>query len=183
MWAASEAIELHGGNGYIQDFVTPRLLRDAQVLPIWEGTTNVLTLDLLRAMTKEDALRHLLAEVDRVLAEPVPGMPAGLDERLRAERTAVEAAAARLLELPAGSRAVAARDFADRLARWYSAVLLLDAARREADADEAAYLLVVAEALANQYALGSDDPARWLGDVGRVRGFAGLIWRGAGVSR
>ncbi|CAM5609318.1 Isovaleryl-CoA dehydrogenase OS=Lysinibacillus sphaericus CBAM5 OX=1400869 GN=P799_00590 PE=3 SV=1 [Lysinibacillus sphaericus] len=39
---ASEAIELHGGNGYIEDFVTPRLLRDAQVLTVWEGTANIL---------------------------------------------------------------------------------------------------------------------------------------------
>ncbi|MDV2884429.1 acyl-CoA dehydrogenase family protein [Alkalihalophilus pseudofirmus] len=47
-----EAIELLGGNGYIEDFVTPRLLRDAQVLTVWEGTANILGLELLRLMKK-----------------------------------------------------------------------------------------------------------------------------------
>ncbi len=41
----SEAIEAFGGAGYIEDTGIPMLLRDTQVLPIWEGTTNVLSLD------------------------------------------------------------------------------------------------------------------------------------------
>jgi len=55
---AHEAIEIHGGNGYIEDFVTPRLLRDAQVLTVWEGTANILGLELLRLVNKFSA--HLL---------------------------------------------------------------------------------------------------------------------------
>jgi len=43
----SEAIEAFGGAGYVEDTGLPVLLRDAQVLPIWEGTTNVLALDAL----------------------------------------------------------------------------------------------------------------------------------------
>jgi acyl-CoA dehydrogenase len=49
---AHEAIEMHGGNGYIEDFVTPRLLRDAQVLTVWEGTANILGLEVLRLVRK-----------------------------------------------------------------------------------------------------------------------------------
>lgn len=45
----SEILECFGGAGYVEDTGIARLLRDAQVLPIWEGTTNVLSLDLLRA--------------------------------------------------------------------------------------------------------------------------------------
>jgi alkylation response protein AidB-like acyl-CoA dehydrogenase len=60
VWAASECMELIGGNGYIEDFPMARLLRDAQVLPIWEGTTNILTLDVLRACAKESAHEPLL---------------------------------------------------------------------------------------------------------------------------
>jgi alkylation response protein AidB-like acyl-CoA dehydrogenase len=45
--AVSEIIESFGGAGYVEDTGLPQLLRDAQVLPIWEGTTNVLALDLL----------------------------------------------------------------------------------------------------------------------------------------
>ncbi len=51
---ASEAIECFGGAGYIEDTGLPRLLADAQVLPIWEGTTNVLSLDTLRAIAKDN---------------------------------------------------------------------------------------------------------------------------------
>ncbi|HEV8266974.1 MAG TPA: acyl-CoA dehydrogenase family protein, partial [Thermoanaerobaculia bacterium] len=57
----SEAMELVGGNGYIEESPLPRLLRDAQVLPIWEGTTNVLVLDFLRVARKEGLARPLLA--------------------------------------------------------------------------------------------------------------------------
>jgi acyl-CoA dehydrogenase len=49
---AHETIEMHGGNGYIEDFVTPRLLRDAQVLTVWEGTANILGLEVLRLIRK-----------------------------------------------------------------------------------------------------------------------------------
>jgi alkylation response protein AidB-like acyl-CoA dehydrogenase len=45
---ASEVLEAFGGAGYIEDTGLPVLLRDSQVLPIWEGTTNVLSLDALR---------------------------------------------------------------------------------------------------------------------------------------
>jgi alkylation response protein AidB-like acyl-CoA dehydrogenase len=47
---ASEVLEAFGGAGYIEDTGLPMLLRDSQVLPIWEGTTNVLALDTLRAL-------------------------------------------------------------------------------------------------------------------------------------
>lgn len=56
-----EAIEMHGGNGYIEDFVTPRLLRDAQVLTVWEGTENILGLEVLRLIQKYN--------IDQVFAE------------------------------------------------------------------------------------------------------------------
>jgi acyl-CoA dehydrogenase len=47
----SEVIEAFGGAGYVEDTGLPQLLRDSQVLPIWEGTTNVLSLDTLRALS------------------------------------------------------------------------------------------------------------------------------------
>jgi alkylation response protein AidB-like acyl-CoA dehydrogenase len=60
---ASEALECFGGAGYIEDTGLPRLLRDAQVLPIWEGTTNVLSLDLLRAEAREGAFTALVQDL------------------------------------------------------------------------------------------------------------------------
>lgn len=57
---SSEVVEIFGGAGYIEDTGIPRLLRDGQVFSIWEGTTNVLALDMLRAFDKEQALPALL---------------------------------------------------------------------------------------------------------------------------
>jgi len=62
---ASETLELFGGAGYIEDTGLPVLLRDAQVLSIWEGTTNVLSLDAIRAVERDDALSAYVAEVRR----------------------------------------------------------------------------------------------------------------------
>src|SRR5262249_39306737 len=57
---ASEVLEAFGGAGYVEDTGLPRLLRDAQVLSIWEGTTNVLSLDTLRAIEKDGAFEPFL---------------------------------------------------------------------------------------------------------------------------
>ena len=79
VWAASESLEMVGGNGYIEEFPTARLLRDAQVLPVWEGTTNILTLDVLRACAKVGAHQPLLAMVDDAALGPELARIASLD--------------------------------------------------------------------------------------------------------
>jgi len=60
---ASEVLECFGGAGYVEDTGLPKLLRDAQVLAIWEGTTNVLSLDMLRAFEKEKGLEAMQADL------------------------------------------------------------------------------------------------------------------------
>ena len=57
----SEVIEAFGGAGYVEDTGLPTLLRDAHVLPIWEGTTNVLALDTLRALAQPGAWEAILS--------------------------------------------------------------------------------------------------------------------------
>jgi acyl-CoA dehydrogenase len=57
---ASDAIEIHGGNGYIETWPVARLLRDAQVNTIWEGADNILCLDVRRGIERIDAHRPLL---------------------------------------------------------------------------------------------------------------------------
>ena len=60
----SEGLECFGGQGYIEETGLPRLLRDAQVLPIWEGTTNILSLDTLRVLTStQGAASSVLIDV------------------------------------------------------------------------------------------------------------------------
>jgi len=85
--AASETLECFGGAGYVEDTGLPVLLRDAQVLSIWEGTTNVLALDALRACAAGDALSACADEVDALCAEARAG------ELPRVGRAAVEAVA------------------------------------------------------------------------------------------
>jgi alkylation response protein AidB-like acyl-CoA dehydrogenase len=58
--AASDAIEIHGGNGYIEQWPVARLLRDAQVNTVWEGPDNILCLDVRRGMERDGADRALL---------------------------------------------------------------------------------------------------------------------------
>src|SRR5690606_36839145 len=65
---ASEALECFGGAGYVEDTGLPALLRDAQVLPIWEGTTNVLALDAVLRGSLEAGLPALQARIDHCLA-------------------------------------------------------------------------------------------------------------------
>jgi putative acyl-CoA dehydrogenase len=50
---AVEAVECHGGNGFIEDHLMARLYREAPLNGIWEGTGNVICLDVLRSMTRE----------------------------------------------------------------------------------------------------------------------------------
>jgi len=64
---ASETCEAFGGAGYIENTGIPQLLRDAQVFPIWEGTTNVLALDALRALDGVRGIDLLRREAGFVL--------------------------------------------------------------------------------------------------------------------
>ncbi|MGC2655840.1 MAG: acyl-CoA dehydrogenase family protein [Mycobacterium sp.] len=60
---ASDAIEIHGGNGYIESWPVERLLRDAQVNTIWEGPDNILCLDVRRGIERLQAHEPLLARL------------------------------------------------------------------------------------------------------------------------
>lgn len=100
----SEAMEIVGGNGYIEDSVMPRLLRDAQVLPIWEGTTNILVLDALRAARKGESMLALLGRIRGALPEEA--------DRLESEVGEMEEENA--------------RDWFDRLARLLQVALLVE---------------------------------------------------------
>jgi putative acyl-CoA dehydrogenase len=71
---AYEALETHGGNGYIEDSGMPRIYREAPLSSIWEGSGNVMALDVLRALMRTPAaLEAFFDEVDEA---------AGADARL-----------------------------------------------------------------------------------------------------
>lgn len=81
---ASEVLEAFGGAGYIEDTGLPRLLRDSQVLPIWEGTTNVLSLDLLRALAKTGSLDPIHREIHGCVENADPSVKAAAETATRA---------------------------------------------------------------------------------------------------
>ena len=61
-----EAMECHGGPGYIEDSIMPRLYREAPVNSIWEGSGNVIGLDVLRAIGREpEVIAALMAELEK----------------------------------------------------------------------------------------------------------------------
>jgi putative acyl-CoA dehydrogenase len=61
----AETMEVLGGNGYVEESILPRLYREAPLPSIWEGSGNVICLDVLRAMQKDDAaIPSVLAELD-----------------------------------------------------------------------------------------------------------------------
>lgn len=83
VYIVRECMELMGGNGYIEDFVMPKLLRDVNVLPIWEGSGNIIALDILRAAKKSKGLREIIRQIEHI-AEESPEHASMLQNRLEA---------------------------------------------------------------------------------------------------
>jgi hypothetical protein len=126
---ASEVLEAFGGAGYVEDTGLPALLRDSQVLSIWEGTTNVLALDALRALLAADggpdrALGILAGEVRRATA----AADGGLETVAAAAGAALDGAAAWLRGAVDRGDALeaGARRFALTLGRALEAALLVE---------------------------------------------------------
>jgi acyl-CoA dehydrogenase len=126
----SELIEAFGGAGYVEDTGIPVLLRDAQVLPIWEGTTNVLSLDLL--------LRTELDSGLEALRQRIVDACASASARLQAAAGAALAAVNRAIEWHRATndrqlRQAGARRFTLTLGRALELALLIELATRITD--------------------------------------------------
>lgn len=145
---ASEALEAFGGAGYVEDSGLPWLLRDAQVLPIWEGTTNVLSLDTLRALGKGGALEAIAAEVETCCASATDP---GLGKPVEVARAALRHATAWVQEaMPHPTRLEAgARRFAMTLGRTLELALLCQHAQWALDHKHGPRLAAAARRLAH----------------------------------
>jgi acyl-CoA dehydrogenase len=128
----SEIVESFGGAGYVEDTGIPQLLRDAQVFPIWEGTTNVLSLDVLRAIASGGALAAL--EVESATLASAVREPLLLELANRA--LAVLRHAQRWSEqADAGQLEAGARRFAMTVGRAFALLLLARQAQWSLDHD------------------------------------------------
>ena len=119
-----DAMEVRGGCGYIEEWTEPRLVRDAHLGSIWEGTSNIVALDVLRAINRENSLPALRRHVDQLLAEGVPCT----DALAATQQDAIERSFAFAAMAAEGNRAELARQAATLL---YHAVSIA-ALRREA---------------------------------------------------
>lgn len=122
----TEAMEFFGGVGYIEDSGLPSLVRDSHVLPIWEGCTNVLSLDVMRALS------HVPHALDGVRASALercqPARNGALSRVASRAAAAVEAASS---SPPRDEPS--ARPFAFALARACAAALLVEHAAHTGD--------------------------------------------------
>ncbi|NWU35892.1 ACD11 dehydrogenase, partial [Hylia prasina] len=134
---AVEAMESFGGQGYMEDTGLPVILRDTLVLSIWEGTTNILSLDVLRSLAKSQgqvvAVFLSTVQVKLELASGTEGLSPAVQRTREAIGSLQQFMAAAGSER-ALTMELAARDFSYSLARIYTgrALLMEHAARPDA---------------------------------------------------
>jgi alkylation response protein AidB-like acyl-CoA dehydrogenase len=130
---ASEALEAFGGAGYVEDTGIPRLLRDAQVLSIWEGTTNILSLDALRAIERTDVLTAWTADVKHRMSRTEMAALSSCSAATQSAVQRIEQYAARAQAAGSEFQQAGARGFAFAIARTEAAALLVEQANAQGD--------------------------------------------------
>jgi len=171
LWAASTGLEVLGGNGYMEDWPMARQLRDAQCHTIWEGTENILCIDVRRAMRGEQAHIALLARVEQAL-ETASGhkVLAGALDTVAASLGDTRVAISYLEGVPDDMALLQSRRFAELLADTVEGALLVEEAAwaldRNGDARKAAVARrFVSRRLATPALRGITDPDRSVLDL------------------
>jgi acyl-CoA dehydrogenase len=141
---ATGAMEVRGGNGYIEEWVHARLIRDAHIGVLWEGTSNINAIDIVtRAVGKSRAHRTLAATLKRLL-DNATRVPAAFRDRLRLALDRTLVFAERVAAEPTLEES--ARQAASSLYHITSAILMTwEAAQPERDARRALYARFVLE--------------------------------------
>jgi acyl-CoA dehydrogenase len=149
---ATGAMEVRGGNGYIEEWVEARLIRDAHIGVLWEGTSNINALDIVtRAVGKSRAHLALGTALNKLL-DDATRVPAAFRDRLRLALERTLRFAERVAAEPALQ--ASARQAASGLYHVSSAILMMwEAARPGSDARRALYARFVLE-----YRLSAQDP-------------------------
>ncbi len=130
--AATGAMEARGGNGYIEDWVNPRLIRDAQVGLLWEGTSNINALDVIHRAVGKSGAHLALQGLLQGRLEEAAALPAPFRNALG---SALDRAVGLAGRVAASGREILARQAATALYDAASAVLLAwEGSRPGADA-------------------------------------------------
>jgi len=126
VYITRESMELMGGLGYIEDTVMPKLMRDMMVLPIWEGSGNIIVLDMLRAMSKSKGFEAICKEITRS-AEGSAEHGKWIKEELNKLIVFTE----KLRTLQQDEMESSAKPFFEKLTSLYQISLLIDALNEE----------------------------------------------------
>jgi hypothetical protein len=146
-----DAMEVRGGVGYTEEWSDPRLVRDAHLGSIWEGTSNIVALDVLRAIRREHCLESLMPALNQRI-EQVPGL---LGARLAAS---LDKAAEFAHETASTSNEAHARQAATGLYYACAAALLADEGTQLGEQGDARRQLIAF--LAYVHRLAPRDPLR-----------------------
>ena len=151
--AASSAIEVVGGNGYTEEYATARLLRDAQVLTVWEGPANIQALELLRLIgNRYPGFEAFESRVSRI-AGHARGTLDDLAAALAAALDTCRDAAMRVRETP-GDGPRLARKLLDAMSRTLAGALLIEEAIADLEAGDGRKALVARLFVESQLARG-----------------------------
>lgn len=167
---ASEVVECFGGAGYVEDAGVALLLRDAQVLPIWEGTTNVLSLDVLRVLDSSDAGRLLCEQIDRLLSAIDRGPLASEAAAARVALQRLQGRLANMADESSEQREAGARDLALWMARLLAFALLAEHAVSELRSEDDRPLAAARWYWAHAFSRPGADGRADLGDAQRLAG-------------
>jgi acyl-CoA dehydrogenase len=133
---ATGAMEMRGGNGYIEEWVNARLVRDAQIGLLWEGTSNINALDVIRRAVGKAGAHNALETLLRRRLAAIVGVPAAFVARLDQALARAVKLAERVAREPAAEPQ--ARRVSSALYHAASAVLLAwEGTRSSADARRA----------------------------------------------
>lgn len=120
VYIGRESMELMGGLGYIEELVMPRLYRDLLVLPIWEGSGNVIVLDMLRAAQKSQGLDYLLADIEKSIDK----LAGDHSKTFKKSLTVLKGNASKLNDDSRERREIFAKSFFTELIQFYLVGLL-----------------------------------------------------------
>ncbi|WP_372698726.1 acyl-CoA dehydrogenase family protein [Arthrobacter sp. JSM 101049] len=155
----AEAMEVRGGRGYIEEWPDARLVRDSHLGSVWEGSSNVIALDVLRCL-RQQGTHRLLAETMTASLEAVELPEAGDDVRTLLHRwEAITVRGDALLAGPGADAEALIGRYADALAQLVMATLLLTQADTEATRDGNFRKLLVARAFIALNILHDDEVA------------------------
>lgn len=158
-YSTGEGMEARGGNGYIEDWVDPKLVRDAHLGSIWEGTTNIVALDVVRALDRNNAGDVFFPDIYNRLGDSTDRLAKQVGKLLKDLTKKIEAQAKRIKNMSGPERELPAKQLLNRMYHVFAASLLFAEANEQISDDGNYRKLYMAVQYIHRYMLtnGFDD--------------------------